>query len=143
MYMHRQQKKITKQSLTDISVEALIQQYYDPQKLQNWLDTAKLKNEKLLYPPDAPTTVKMLTSSIKKLQKEFENVYSENYNSLKELIYSLRVTIPNLDQEQLEKTSNDIERLYHDSRQADVINLNLAQVDERMHNVCRIINGGR
>lgn len=136
-------KKITKQSLTDISVEALIQQYYDPQKLQSWLDTAKLKNENLLYPPDAPTTVKMLTSSIKKLQKEFENVYSENYNSLKELIYSLRITIPNLDQEQLEKTSNDIERLYHDSRQADVINLNLVQVDERMHNVCRIINGGR
>jgi uncharacterized protein YqiB (DUF1249 family) len=85
----------------------------------------------------------MLTSSIKKLQKEFENVYSENYNSLKELIYSLRITIPNLDHEQLEKTSNDIERLYHDSRQADVINLNLTQVDERMHNVCRIINGGR
>jgi hypothetical protein len=136
-------RKLTKQALKDISVEALIQQYYDPQKLQDWLDTAKLKTEGYLYPPDAPTTVKLITSNIKKLQKEFESVYSENYTELKELISSLRSTIPNIDQEQLEKTNQEMERLYKDSRQADVINLNLALVDERMHNVCRVINGGR
>lgn len=136
-------KKITKQSLKDIGLEVLIQQHYDPQKLQGWLDTAKLKNENYLYPPDAPTTVKLLTSTIKRLQKEFESVYSENYTALKELISSLRSTIPNLDQEQLEKTNKEMESLYKDSRQADVINLNLALVDERMHNVCRIINGNR
>lgn len=136
-------KKMSKQTLKDISVEALIQQFYDPQKLQDWLDTAKLKNEGHLFPPDAPTTVKLLTSNIKKLQKEFESVYSENYTALKELIASLRTTIPNLDQERLEKTNKEMEHLYKDSRQADVINLNLALVDERMHNVCRIINGGR
>ena len=94
---------LTKQSLKDMQVELLIQKYYDPQKLQMWLDTCTTINERLLYPPDAPTSVKLLTSQIKKLQKEFEMVYQENYKELKELIASLKLAIPNLDQDQVEK----------------------------------------
>jgi hypothetical protein len=136
-------KKINRQSVKDMTVEALIQKYYDPQKLQSWMDTMQLKSEISLYPPDAPTSVKLLTSSIKKLQKEFETLYSENYKQLKELIASLKSTIPNLDQKQLDKTNSDIDRLYNDSRQADIINLNINQVDERMNTACRIINTGK
>jgi len=133
---------LTKQSLKGMQVEYLIQKYYDPQKLQMWLDTAHITNDKLLYPPDAPTSVKLLTSQIKKLQKEFENVYQENYKELKELIASLKTSIPNLDQEQIEKTKVELDRLYSDSRQADIINLNINLVDERMNTVCRNINSG-
>ena len=132
---------LTKQSLKDLPVEVLIQKYYDPQKLQMWLDTAAVTNDRLLYPPDAPTSVKLLTSQIKKLQKEFEMVYQENYKELKELIASLKLAIPNLDQEQVEKTNAELNKLYSDSRQADMINLNINLVDERMNTVCRNING--
>lgn len=133
-------KKITKASIKDLAVEVLIQKYYDPQKLQSAFDTMKTKTDGVIYPPDAPTTVKMLTSSIKKLQKEFEAIYNDNYTQLKELIASLKSSIPNLDETQLDKTQGDIDRLYADSRQADVINLNITQVDERMTTVCNIIN---
>ncbi len=136
-------KKIAKHSIKDLTVEALIQKYYDPQKLQNWLDTAQLKTEGPVFPPDAPTSVKLLTSGIKKLQKEFEALYNDNYKQLKELIASLKTTIPNLDQKQLDKTNTEIDRLYNDSRQADIINLNMNQVDERMNTACRVINAGR
>lgn len=131
---------LTKQSLKEMQVEFLIQKYYDPQKLQMWLDTARIDNDKLLYPPDAPTSVKLLTSQIKKLQKEFESVYQGNHKALKELIASLKTAIPNLDQEQIEKTNKELEKLYSDSRQADIINLNISVVDERMNTVCRNIN---
>ena len=120
--------------------EFLIQKYYDPQKLQAWLDTLKFKPEMVIFPPDAPTSIKMLTSEIKKLQKEFEKVYNDNYNALKELITSLKNTIPNLDQNQLDKTNAELNRLYTESRQADLINLNISQVDERMNTACGIIN---
>ena len=140
--IHTMNRTITKESLKEKTVEVLTQKYYDPQKIQNWLDTAG-NMEGMLYPPDAPTTVKFLTSGIKKLQREFEGIYNDNYSELKELIASLKITIPNLDQKQLDKTNNEIDRLYNDSRQADVINLNLAQVDERMNTVCRIINTGK
>jgi len=133
---------LTKQSLKEMQVEVLIQKYYDPQKLQMWLDTAHVNNEKLFYPPDAPTSVKLLTSQIKKLQKEFESVYQENYSQLKHLIASLKLAIPNLDQEQIEKTNSELDKLYSDSRQADMINLNISLVDERMNTVCRNINSG-
>ena len=133
---------LTKQSLKDLHVEVLIQKYYDPQKLQMWLDTAHVNNDKLLYPPDAPTSVKLLTSQIKKLQKEFENVYQENYKELKQLIASLKTAIPNLDEEQIKKTNSELDKLYSDSRQADMINLNINLVDERMNTVCRNINSG-
>ena len=133
---------LTKQSLKDLQVEVLIQKYYDPQKLHMWLDTAQVNNDKLIYPPDAPTSVKLLTSQIKKLQKEFENVYQENYKELKQLIASLKTAIPNLDQEQIEKTNSELDKLYSDSRQADMINLNINLVDERMNTVCRNINSG-
>jgi hypothetical protein len=134
--------RLTKQSLKEMPVESLIQKYYDPQKLQMWFDTAHVSNDKILYPPDAPTSVKLLTSQIKKLQKEFESVYQENYRQLKELIASLKTAIPNLDQEQIQKTNAELERLYSDSRQADMINLNIMLVDERMNTVCRNINSG-
>jgi hypothetical protein len=136
-------KTITKPSIKGIQVEALIQRYYDPQKLQSWFDTCHSIPDNFMYPSDAPTSVKLLTTGIKRLQKEFETLYSDNYKQLKELIASLKNTIPDLDQEQLTKTNNEIDKLYNDSRQADVINLNISQVDERMNTVCRMLNTGR
>ena len=133
---------LSKQNLKDLQVEVLIQKYYDPQKLQMWLDTTRI-NDASLYPPDAPTSVKLLTSQIKKLQKEFESVYHDNYKQLKDLISSLKNTIPNLDQEQVDKTTAEIDKLYNESRMADLINLNINQVDERMNTVCRNINSGK
>ena len=134
---------ITKQSLREMPVEVLLQKYYDPQKIQGWLDTCRTNNEGYLYPPDAPTSVKMITSGIKRMQKEFETIYNENYREMKELIASLKITIPGLDQNQLTKTSNEIDNLFNESRQADVINLNITQVNERMNIVCSTINSGK
>ncbi|MBC7949355.1 MAG: hypothetical protein H7Y42_15825 [Chitinophagaceae bacterium] len=134
-------RSITKSSLQNVQVEALLQRYYDPQKLMSWLDTSRLKQEETYYPFDAPTSAKLLTAGIKKLQKEFEALYGDNYRLLKELIASLKNTIPDLDEDQLAKTNQDIDRLYNDSRQADVTNLNISQVDDRMNTVCRVING--
>lgn len=134
---------VTKLSLKDMQVEVLLQKYYDPQKLQAWLDTARNQKEGSLYPPDAPTSVKLVTAGIKRIQKEFETIYNENYREMKELIASLKLSIPNLDQNQLNKTSAEIDKLYNDSRQADVINLNITQVNERMSIVCSTINAGK
>ncbi|HEY6064481.1 MAG TPA: hypothetical protein VIV35_12770, partial [Chitinophagaceae bacterium] len=120
-----------------------LQKYYDPQKLQAWLDTCRTNNEGSLYPPDAPTSVKLIASGIKRIQKEFETIYNENYSEMKELIASLKTTIANIDQAQLSKTSAEIDLLYNDSRQADVINLNFNQVNERMSIVCTTINTGK
>lgn len=134
---------ISKQSLKEIQVEILLQKYYDPQKLQVWLDTSQINNQGSLYPPDAPTSVKLITSGIKRIQKEFESIYNENYREMKELIASLKNTIPGLDQNQLNKTSAEIDQLFNDSRQADVINLNITRVNERMNIVCTTINSGK
>jgi mevalonate kinase len=136
-------KTITKQSIKDIQVKTLIQRYYDPQKLQTWFDTCRTTADGMLYPSDATTSIKLLTTGIKRLQKEFEALYNDNYKQLKDLITSLKNTIPDLDEEQLAKTNNEIDKLYNDSRQADVINLNISQVDERMNTACRILNTGR
>lgn len=136
-------KNAGRSSLRELSVEVLIQKYYDPQKLQSWIDTSQIAGEVLLFPPDAPTSVKLLTSGIKKLQKEFEALYKSNYTQLKELMASLKTTLPNLDQKQLEKTNAEIDKLYSESRQADMINLNITQVDERMSTACKVINEGR
>lgn len=138
--LDKTKKKI---SLREMSLDVLVQKYYDPQKLQTWIDTSKAKAEGTLYPPDAPTTIKLLTSGIKKLQKEFETLYSENHKQLKELIASLKTTIPNIDQKQLDKTNTDIDKLYNDSRQADLVNLNMNQVDERMDMACKVINNSK
>jgi hypothetical protein len=134
---------IAKESLKELPVEGLMQKFYDPQKLQTWLDTAEVRYTGNLYPPDAPTSVKLITAGIKRIQKEFETVYNENYAEMKELIASLKTTIPNLNEEQLNKTSKEIDLLYNESRKADVINLNITQVNERMGIVCSIIHAGR
>jgi hypothetical protein len=136
-------KSVSREDLKKIPVETLIHKYYDPQHLQLWLDTLQVNPEHPLYPPDAPTIVKLLTSSIKRLQKDFETIYHDNHNELKQLIGSLKDSIPNLDEEQLEKTCEEIESLYGQSLQSDRINLNIHLIDERMSTVCRIINSGK
>jgi hypothetical protein len=133
-------RSIEKDAIKEMSPELLIQKYYDPQKLQVKLDTMKFSSEIVIFPPDAPTSIKLLTSDIKKLQKEFEEVYHDNYKALKELIASLKNSIPNLDQDQLDKTVLELDSLYADSRHADLINLNINQVDERMNRACETIN---
>jgi hypothetical protein len=131
-----------KEKLIEKPVEFLVQKYYDPQKIQNWLDKASYSDGGI-FPTDAATSVKFLTSSIKKLQREFEEIYNENFRQLNALIASLKTNINNLDQKQLDKTNQEITSLYNDSKQADLINMNIAQVDERMNTVCRIINMGK
>ena len=133
-------RKTGKDQLKGLPMESLLLKYYDPQKLQQLPDSLSQTVKGPLFPPDAPTSVKILTSGIKKLQKEFETLYSENYKQLKELIGSLKSAIPNLDEKQLDKTNAEIDRLYSESKQADLTNLNISQVDERMNTACRIIN---
>lgn len=126
-------------NMNELQLEILLQRHYDPQKLMAWMDTAMLSDSEL-FPPDAATSVKTITSVIKKLQTEFESIYNENYRELKELIASLKTSVSNLDQVQLAKTSADLDQLYKESRQADVVNLNISVVQERMNTVCRLIN---
>jgi hypothetical protein len=135
-------RSLEKEKLKEKPVEFLIQKYYDPQKIQSWLDTTS-SSENSIFPYDAATSVKFLTSSIKKLQKEFEDIYNDNFRQVNELIASLKTSINNLDQKQLDKTNQEISSLYDDSKQADLINMNITQVDERMNTVCRIINMGK
>ncbi|MES2430813.1 MAG: hypothetical protein V4556_07730 [Bacteroidota bacterium] len=132
---------VSQETLNGMSMEALMQKYYDPQKLQVKLDTTTSLSGESLYPPDAATTVKMLGASLKKLQKEFESMYTNNYKALKELTASLKTTVPGINQEKLAATNEDIDRLYNDSRQSDIINLNIVRLDERMNIVCRMVNG--
>ena len=141
--IHTLNENIQLQTLKTLSVEVLLQKYYDPQKLNTYLDTAHLTIKNMLYPPDASTTIKFVTSAIKKLHKEFENLYNDNYKQFNELMNSLRATIPTLDQNQLNKTSSEIDKLYTESRHADLIDLNFNQVDERMNTACKMINAGR
>jgi len=136
-------KNTSKAVLKEFSVENLLQKYYDPQKIQAWIDTCQTQSIGALYPPDAPTTVKLIAASIKRVQKEFETLYSDNYAQMKELIASLKTTIPNIDQDRLAKTTAEIDQLYNDSRQADLVNLNITQVNERMSIVCAVINAGK
>lgn len=135
--------RLTKALLKDMPVEALLQKYYDPQKLPSAMDTCLGERRMLIYPPDAPTSVKLIAAGIKRIQKDFENIYRDNYTEMKELIANLKTAIANLDQNQLNKTSTEIELLYTESRQADVVNLNSVQVNERMMIVCSVINAGK
>jgi hypothetical protein len=59
----------------------MIQRRYAPGKLQNWFDTCHANTEEgLLYPSYAATSVKLLTTGIKRLLKEFKPVCRDNYS---------------------------------------------------------------
>lgn len=131
--------KYDKNEIKELPVELMLQRFYDPQKLHFTIDTSGRSQNQKLFPSDAPTSVKLLTSGIKRLQKEFEALYNENYKQLKDLLNSLEKTIPGLDKERLTKTNTEIDKLFNESRHADLINLNIIQVDERMNTVCRTI----
>ncbi len=132
---------ITRTMLKPTALEKITAQYYDPQKLETELDTLELiLNETGGLPKDALTTVKQITSNIKKLQRDFDVLYTDNYNQIKNALTALKNSIKGIDQKQLAKTTQELADLYNESKQADQFSLNIAQLDDRFNLLLKLLS---
>jgi hypothetical protein len=130
--------EITRATLKQIVLEKITTQYYDPQKLEAELDTLELPTAGI--PKDALTIVKLITSGIKKLQRDFDVLYTDNYNQIKNALAALKNNIQNIDQKQLAKTTQELAELYNESKQADLFSLNISQLDDRFNLLLKMLS---
>ncbi|MES2778121.1 MAG: hypothetical protein V4722_28355 [Bacteroidota bacterium] len=133
--------ELTRTLLKQTPLENISAQYYDPQKLGTELDTLTVQlNETGGIPKDALTSIKTIASNIKKLQRDFDVLYSDNYMQIKTALTTLKNAIQNIDQKQLAKTTQELADLYNESKLADVFSLNITLLDERFNLLLKILS---
>jgi hypothetical protein len=123
-------KNIQKGSLKGLSTEEVLLAYFDKQKMERVFlhDTAALYR----YPSDGIKNSKDLAYSLQKLFNEYQTVYAANYQQIRNILLESKQLGSHIDTLQVDASLRELETLYNDSRDADVINLRLKTVFERL-----------
>lgn len=87
----------------------------------------------IYYPGDGIKTAKEITYSIQKLYKEYDALYTANYKEIQSVITDSRILGNGIDMKIIDRSSKELELLYNESRNADVANLRLQTLSDRLN----------
>ena len=95
---------------------------------------AKFKSDtvKLIYPGDGIKTAKEIVYGIQKLFAEYQKIYTQNYNEILTILLQSKELGKNINTKQIDASVNELQQLYTDSKDADVLNLRLNTLNERL-----------
>ncbi len=111
------------------SLEELFLRYLDKDVLEPDLlsDTLPLN-----YPGDGIKTAKEIVYGIQKLFKEYQKIYGENYNEIKTILLQSKDLGKSINTKQVDASLQELQHLYNDSKDADILNLRLNTLTERL-----------
>jgi len=118
----------SRQSLNEKGLEELLLKYMDRELLEDSLR----KNPSTKYPGDGIKTAKEIVYGIQKLFNEYQQVYTGNFNEIKIILQQNKELGKNIDIKQIDMTISILQNLYEESRNADILNLRLTTLSERL-----------
>ena len=86
----------------------------------------------IFFPSDAIKTAKDITSTIQKIFAEYQKIYTANYNDIKNILQESKSLGKGINTQQIDNSLNDLQQLYNDSKNADVLNLRISTLSERL-----------
>ncbi|GAB4091196.1 hypothetical protein [Flaviaesturariibacter terrae] len=99
--------------------------------LLQYLDGPVLDTTAVPYPSDGVKGAKDICNNVEKLFREYQKIYGDNYNDIRGIVQSARALgrsgAPSAD-----ATLRELETLYNESAQADVLNLRLRTLAGRL-----------
>ncbi|RYZ21036.1 MAG: hypothetical protein EOO16_14615 [Chitinophagaceae bacterium] len=112
------------------TIEELLLQYLDVSVLDSIGAAAGLALP--AYPSDGVKGAKDISYTLQKLFGEYQKIYKDNYTEIRTILSGGRALGKNINSVQLETSLRELEELYQESGRADVLNLRLQTLQERL-----------
>jgi hydroxymethylpyrimidine pyrophosphatase-like HAD family hydrolase len=127
-------KNIQRNSLKNLNTEDLFLKYLDKEKLDeifssyNEEDTSNAFH----YPTDGIKTAKDIAYNLQKAFNEYQKVYTDNYQQIRSILSESKSLGKNINTRQVDASLKELEDLYNDSKNSDVLSLRLTTLFQRL-----------
>jgi hypothetical protein len=129
---------LQRSSLKQKSVEELLLKHLDKHQIENQIqkrnneiyNTQTTKN--IYFPSDAIKTAKDITATIQKIFNEYQKIYTANYNDIKAILQETKQLGRGVNKQVIDISLAELQTLYTESKSADVLNLRLLTLTERL-----------
>ena len=127
-------KNIQRSQLKNSNTEELFLKYLDKQKLEAIipLNTVEEPDLPFKYPTDGIKTAKDIAYNLQKLFNEYQKIYTDNYQQIRSILLESKTLGKNINTRQVDASLKELENLYNDSKNSDVLSLRLTTLFERL-----------
>jgi hypothetical protein len=127
-------KNIQRSQLKNSNTEELFLKYLDKEKLQflSVDDNEQNENPSFRYPTDGIKTAKDIAYNLQKLFNEYQKVYGDNYQQIRSILLESKSLGKNINTKQVDASLKELEELYNESKNSDIISLRLTPLFERL-----------
>ena len=127
---------IQRNNLKQKNIEELYLRYLDKTAIDttinNAFDARSDTKQAPYFPTDNIKSAKDITSTIQKIFAEYQKIYTANYNDIKNILQETKSLGKNINTKQVDNSLDELQNLYNDSKNADVLNLRLNTLAERL-----------
>lgn len=123
---------IQRQQLKNINSEELFLKYLDKVKMEEAMEKPEQQGHAFQYPSDGIKTAKEISGTLQKLFNEYQKLYAENYQQIRNILLESKSLGKNINLNQVNASLKELEELYNESKNADVLSLRLATLSERL-----------
>ena len=124
-------KNIQRTQLKNSNTEELFLKYLDKNKLEEIFST-ETTEESFHYPTDGIKTGKDIAYNLQKVFNEYQKVYTDNYQQIRSILLESKTLGKNINTRQVDTSLKELEDLYNDSKNSDVLSLRLTTLFERL-----------
>ncbi len=110
-------------------LEELFLKYLEKSKMEE----AAISSQHIIrFPADGIKGAKEISSSLQKIFSEYQWIYTENYRQIRNIVSESKTLGKNINLKLVENSLKEIEELYQESQQADIIGMRLTTLEERL-----------
>ncbi len=125
---------VSRQHLKNKILEELLLKYLDKAVLDTIISNSIRDStaKPVYYPGDGIKTSKEVVYSLQKLFNEYQNIYTQNYTEIRMVLLQTKDLGKNINVKQVDQAVAEFDQLYKESKEADVLNLRLNTLSERL-----------
>lgn len=126
-------RNVSRSSLKEMTLEELLLKYLDILVIESTIvNGGEPDGNGLYFPADAIKGAKEITHGLQKLFNDYHKTYGENYHEIKNILLQTKALGKNVNLKQVDQSVTELELLYTESKQADILNLRLNTLFERL-----------
>lgn len=118
--------------LKSVNTEDLLLKYLDQYKLDETMEKLETSGHSFQYPSDGIKTAKDISNTLQKLFTEYQKVYADNYQQIRNILLQSKSLGKNINTQQVDASLKELEELYNDSMNSDSLSLRLTTLFERL-----------
>jgi hypothetical protein len=124
-------QNIQRTQLKSLNTEELFLKYLDKEKLEE-VFANNTREENFHYPTDGIKTAKDIAYNLQKVFNEYQKVYADNYQQIRSILLESKTLGKNINTRQIDASLKELEELYNDSKNSDVLSLRFTTLFERL-----------